>query len=60
MTGDKAWDVVIIGGGPAGSAAGLTAAQRGLRPLIVESQATPQPGPCAGWIGPAALERCAA
>ncbi len=60
MASGSVWDVVIVGGGPAGSAAGLTAAQRGLRSLIVERHATPQPGPCAGWLGPAALEHCAA
>ncbi len=35
------WDVVIIGGGPAGLAAGLTTAHRGLTTLIVEAKAEP-------------------
>ena len=32
------WDVVIIGAGPAGLAAGLTAAHRALTTLIVEAK----------------------
>ena len=31
------WDVVIIGAGPAGLAAGLTTAHRGLTTLIIET-----------------------
>ncbi|MDP7337906.1 MAG: FAD-binding protein [Vicinamibacterales bacterium] len=31
------WDVVIIGAGPAGLAAGLTTAHRGLTTLVVEA-----------------------
>ena len=35
------WDVVIIGAGPAGLAAGLTTAHRGLTTLIVEAKDKP-------------------
>ena len=35
------WDVVIIGAGPAGLAAGLTTAHRALTTLVVEAKATP-------------------
>lgn len=35
------WDVVIIGAGPAGLAAGLTTAHRGLTTLIVEAKGKP-------------------
>ncbi len=35
------WDVVIIGAGPAGLAAGLTTAHRGLTTLIVEAKDQP-------------------
>ena len=35
------WDVVIIGAGPAGLAAGLTTAHRGLTTLVVEAKETP-------------------
>jgi thioredoxin reductase (NADPH) len=37
----KSWDVVIIGAGPAGLAAGLTTAHRGLTTLIVEAKDKP-------------------
>ncbi len=35
------WDVVIIGAGPAGLAAGLTTAHRGLTTLIIEAKSRP-------------------
>lgn len=35
------WDVVIIGAGPAGLAAALTTAHRGLTTLVLEAKATP-------------------
>ncbi|MCA9059974.1 MAG: NAD(P)/FAD-dependent oxidoreductase [Planctomycetaceae bacterium] len=35
------WDVVIIGAGPAGLAAGLTTAHRGLTTMIIEAKAEP-------------------
>lgn len=37
----KYWDVVIIGAGPGGLAAGLTTAHRGLTTLIVEAKSEP-------------------
>jgi thioredoxin reductase (NADPH) len=37
----KYWDVVIIGAGPAGLAAGLTTAHRGLTTLIIEAKDKP-------------------
>lgn len=35
------WDVIIIGAGPAGLAAALTTAHRGLTTLVLEAKATP-------------------
>ena len=35
------WDVVIVGAGPAGLAAGLTTAHRGLTTLVVEAKSQP-------------------
>ncbi|PIW97101.1 aminoacetone oxidase family FAD-binding enzyme [Candidatus Kaiserbacteria bacterium CG_4_8_14_3_um_filter_38_9] len=37
---EKIWDVVIIGGGPAGMMAGIVSARRGLSVLILEKNAT--------------------
>jgi flavin-dependent dehydrogenase len=48
-------EVLIVGGGPAGStcAAGLVAA--GLDVLLLDQADFPRPKPCAGWITPAVL-----
>jgi flavin-dependent dehydrogenase len=35
-------DVVIVGGGPAGAAVALALARRGLTPIVLEAQSTPQ------------------
>lgn len=52
------YDVVIVGGGPAGSAAAIAAGRGKLRALIIERAAQPQLGACAGWLGPAAIRLC--
>ena len=36
MTGDKKYDAVIIGGGPAGMMAAVTMAEKGLKVIIAE------------------------
>jgi len=50
-------EVLIVGGGPAGSAcaAALTAAGRDA--LVVDQRLFPRDKPCAGWITPAVVER---
>jgi geranylgeranyl reductase family protein len=52
-------DVLIVGGGPAGSscAARLVAAGRGVR--VVDQHPFPRDKPCAGWITPEVVERLA-
>ena len=44
------WDVVVIGGGPAGSAAAITAAKDGLRVLQVDAKAFPRRKVCGGCL----------
>jgi len=44
-------DALIIGGGPAGSAAALTLAKAGMTPHLVERHATAQNGVCGGFLG---------
>lgn len=54
------YDVLVVGGGPAGSAAAVAAIQQQLSVLVVERGEDRRPGACAGWMGPAAIEVCAA
>ncbi len=53
-----AYDLVIIGGGPAGSAAAIEARRRKLSVLIIEGAAEPHSITCPGWIAPPAAEIC--
>ncbi|MBI5866680.1 MAG: NAD(P)/FAD-dependent oxidoreductase [candidate division Zixibacteria bacterium] len=48
-------DLVIIGGGPAGSAAAYRAAKRGAKVLVLEKRAMPRPKLCGGWVSRYAL-----
>jgi flavin-dependent dehydrogenase len=48
----KRFDVLIIGGGPAGSACARRLKQGGASCLILDRQPFPRPKPCAGWITP--------
>jgi flavin-dependent dehydrogenase len=54
------YDVVIMGGGAAGSVAALRAAQNEATALVVEQEAPPQAGPSVGWLGPAGVALCEA
>jgi geranylgeranyl reductase family protein len=49
-------DVLIVGGGPAGSALAWTLRKRGLDVLILDKSAFPRDKVCAGWITPATTE----
>jgi len=44
------YDVVVIGGGPAGAAAARAAVEGGLRTLLVERKKIPRSKPCSGYI----------
>jgi geranylgeranyl reductase family protein len=52
------WDAIVIGAGPAGSAAARILAARGLRTLILEKDAFPRYKPCAGGLTIRAVELC--
>ena len=52
-------DVLIVGGGPAGSTCAGKLRQAGLDVLLLDKQTFPRPKPCAGWITPAVLETLA-
>lgn len=47
---------LIVGGGPAGSAAAITLARAGLTPWLYESSAVPGEGVCGGFLGWDTLE----
>ena len=49
-------DVLIIGGGPAGSTCARKLVQAGLDVLLLDKESFPRPKPCAGWITPAVLD----
>src|SRR5262245_15811956 len=45
-------DILIIGGGPAGSSCAWKLAGSGLDVLLLDSKVFPRDKPCAGWITP--------
>jgi len=49
-------DVLIVGGGPAGSACATVLASAGRDVLIVDAAVFPRDKPCGGWITPEVLE----
>jgi len=48
----KFWDVVIVGGGPAGSTAAWKLKQAGADVLVLDKERFPRLKLCAGWITP--------
>jgi geranylgeranyl reductase family protein len=51
-----ACDVLIVGGGPAGSSCAWKLRNSGLRAAILDKQTFPRDKVCGGWITPAVLE----
>jgi geranylgeranyl reductase family protein len=51
----RAFDVVVVGAGPAGSATAAFLADRGFSVALVERAAFPRPKPCAEYLSPEAL-----
>jgi geranylgeranyl reductase family protein len=49
-------DVLIVGGGPAGSACAAALAAAGRDVLVVDAAKFPRDKPCGGWVTPAVLD----
>jgi geranylgeranyl reductase family protein len=49
-------DVLIVGGGPAGSACAAALTKAGRDVVVIDAAAFPRDKPCAGWITPEVLE----
>lgn len=49
-------DVIIVGGGPAGSTCAWKLQQKGLDCLLLDKQDFPRPKPCGGWLMPEVLK----
>ncbi|MBZ2188616.1 NAD(P)/FAD-dependent oxidoreductase [Alcanivorax sp. JB21] len=49
------YDLIIVGGGPAGSTLATVLAERGWRVLILDKAAFPRDKTCAGWVTPEVL-----
>lgn len=52
----KRYDVLIIGGGPAGSSCARRLKQGGAGCLVLDRQPFPRPKTCAGWITPGLVD----
>ena len=52
MSRDKAWDVVVVGGGPAGAATAALLAARHWRVLVIDKARFPRDKPCAELASP--------
>jgi menaquinone-9 beta-reductase len=50
------YDLIVIGGGPGGTAAAITAARRGARALLVERGRLPRHKVCGEFVSPEALD----
>ena len=51
-------DVLIVGGGPAGSSCAWKLGQSGLNVVILDKARFPRHKVCAGWITPPVLAEC--
>lgn len=52
---EQSWDLLVVGAGPAGSAAACRAATLGLRTLLVDRAAFPRAKVCGGCLSPLGL-----
>lgn len=50
------YDIIVIGGGPAGSTLAWSLEKSGKRVLIIDKQDFPRDKTCAGWVTPAVMD----
>ncbi|MDQ3811625.1 MAG: NAD(P)/FAD-dependent oxidoreductase, partial [Chloroflexota bacterium] len=51
----SAWDAIVVGGGPAGSATALLLARAGRRVVLIDRARFPRRKPCAEYLSPGAV-----
>lgn len=55
MSAPGSFDLLVVGGGPAGSLMALLASRQGMRVLLLERAPFPRPKPCGGVLSPRAV-----
>lgn len=53
---ERAYDVLIVGGGPAGSSCAWKLRVGGMRVMLLDKKPFPRVKPCAGWITPQVVQ----
>lgn len=54
MRNDSRFDVIVVGGGPAGASSAFALARAGARVLVLDRATFPRPKPCAEYLSPQA------
>jgi geranylgeranyl reductase family protein len=56
MAGIRTCDVIVVGGGPAGSSCARLLARSGLQVVVIDAARFPRDKVCAGWITPQVID----
>ena len=54
----KPYDLIVVGGDPAGTTAALRASRQKATVLIIKTEESSRPGLSIGWLGPAGVGLC--
>ena len=52
----RPYEIIVVGAGPAGSAAAALFARQGRRVLLLDKARFPRPKPCAEYLSPGAVD----